>query len=57
MDLDQKVYIPVIAALVGAFVGAFIKEIGTAYQVHREDQRVLKRCLYNQLELWFEILR
>jgi len=54
MGLDPKVYIPVIAALVGAFIGGLIKEIGTAYQAYREDKRVLKRVLYNQLELWLQ---
>lgn len=57
MDWDIKVYGPIIAAFIGAFVGASIKELSTIYQLYREDKRQLKACLFHQLELWFELTR
>lgn len=58
MDLDTlKTYGPIIAAFIGALVGSSIKEISAFYQLRREDRRQLKSCLFNQLELRFEISR
>lgn len=57
LTMNPSIYIPVIAALAGAFVGALIKELGTFYQVRREDKRVLKNVLFNQLDIWREVRR
>jgi hypothetical protein len=55
--MDRQIYIPIIAALVGIVIGALAKELGVMFQGYREDKRVLKRVLYNQLDIWFEIKR
>ena len=55
--MEPTVYIPVIAALAGAFIGAFIKELSSFYQIRREDKRTLKKVLFNQLDIWYEVRR
>ena len=55
--MDPTIYIPVIAALVGAFVGASIKELSSFYVMRREDKRILKKVLFNQLDVWYEVRR
>jgi hypothetical protein len=55
--MDPKIYIPVIAALAGALVGALIKELASFYHAYREDQRTLKVVLFNQLDVWYEVRR
>lgn len=52
MISDSQIYIPVIAALLGTLVGALLKEAGTYFQGYREDKRMLRRVLFNQMDLW-----
>lgn len=58
---DSQIYITVLIALIsglgGTVVGALLAELGIAFRVYREDKRKLKRLLYNQLDLWFELKR
>lgn len=44
-----------IAALCGVVVGSLLKELGVWFQSYRDGKRVLKRVLFNQLVLWFEL--
>jgi CRISPR/Cas system CSM-associated protein Csm2 small subunit len=55
--MELNTYLPIITGLAGAFVGAFLKELGTFFQLRREDKRTLKTVLYNQLDLWIEVRR
>jgi len=55
--MDPKIYIPIIAALAGTLVGALIKELASFYRAYREDHRILKIVLFNQLDVWYEVKR
>lgn len=55
--MDWQFLIPIIPVAVGIFLGAFAKEIGVFIQVGREDNRLLKRVLFHQLNLWWELWR
>lgn len=55
--MDWQFLIPMIPVAVGVFLGAFAKEIGVFMQVSRDDKRLLKRVLFHQLNLWWELWR
>lgn len=55
--MNWQVLIPIISAALGVLLGAFAREIGVVLQIGREDKRVLKRVLFHQLELWWELNR
>lgn len=55
--MNYQIYVPVIAALAGALIGIVGREFGVIVQNYREDKRVLKMVLFNQLDLWVEMWR
>jgi hypothetical protein len=55
--MDWQFLISIIPVAAGVLLGAFAKEIGVFMQVGREDKRLLKRVLFHQLNLWWELWR
>lgn len=55
--MNWQFLITIIPVAVGVLLGAFVKEIGVFMQVSREDKRFLKRVLFHQLNLWWELWR
>jgi hypothetical protein len=55
MNIDPHILIVLLSGLAGAVIGAFSQHLGFFFQTYREDKRVLKKVLYNQLDLWREL--
>lgn len=55
--MNWQFLITIIPVAAGVLLGAFAKEIGVFMQVSRDDKRLLKRVLFHQLNLWWELWR
>jgi hypothetical protein len=53
--LDLPTILPVIATLVGIFIGWLLNELSYIIRCHREDRKQLKEVLHNLLETWYLI--
>lgn len=55
MNIDTQMFIALVSGLLGTLVGAVMTGLGSLFRTYRDDKRVLKRVLYNQLDLWKEL--
>lgn len=55
--MQSQVYITLLTAFGGIILGFLLTQIGNYLQGYREDKRVLKQVLFNQLDIWFEMKR
>jgi len=56
MMLSQT-YIALLTAFGGIVLGFLMSQLGDYFRATREDKRVLKQVLFNQLDLWVELKR
>jgi len=49
-----QTYITLITAFGGIVLGFFVGQVSDYLRANREDRRVLKEVLFNQLDIWFE---
>lgn len=52
-----QIYSGLLIGFAGIVLGFALTQLGNYLQTYREDKRVLKRVLYNQLDIWFELKR
>src|SRR5947209_10091044 len=55
--MERQIYISLLTGLGGIVLGFLLTQLGNYLQSYREDKRVLKQVLFNQLDIWFEIKR
>jgi hypothetical protein len=55
--MQNQIYIAIITGFGGIVLGFLLTQLGNYLQSYREDKRVLKRVLFNQLDMWFELKR
>lgn len=55
--MQSQVYITLLTAFGGIILGFLLTQVGNYLQGYREDKRVLKQVLFNQLDIWLEMKR
>jgi uncharacterized protein YpbB len=53
----SQTYIALLTAFGGIILGFLVSQLGDYLRATREDKRVLKQVLFNQLDLWVELKR
>jgi len=53
----SQTYIALLTALGGIVLGFLLGQVGDYLRATREDKRLLKQVLFNQLDIWVEIKR
>lgn len=53
----MQIYITLLTGFGGIVLGFFLTQLGNYLQSYREDKRVLKQVLFNQLDIWVEMKR
>jgi len=53
--MQSQVYITLLTAFSGIILGFLLTQVGNYLQSYREDKRVLKQVLFNQLDIWVEM--
>jgi hypothetical protein len=55
--MASQTYIALVTAFGGIILGFLMGQLGDFLRANREDKRVLKQVLFNQLDLWVEMKR
>jgi len=55
--MEPQTYIPLLTAFGGIILGFLMGQLSDYLRTIREDKRVLKQVLFNQLDLWAELKR
>src|SRR5919206_3854104 len=53
--MESQIYISLLTGLGGIVLGFLLTQVGNYLQSYREDKRVLKQVLFNQLDIWVEM--
>lgn len=55
--MEGQIYITILTGFGGIILGFLLTQLGNYLQSYREDKRVLKQVLFNQLDIWVEMKR
>src|SRR5262245_40841527 len=55
--MTLQTYIALVTAFGGIVLGFLMGQLGDYLRANRDDKRVLKQVLFNQLDLWVELKR
>lgn len=55
--IKSQIYISLLTGFGGIVLGFLLTQLGNYLQSYREDKRVLKQVLFNQLDIWVEMKR
>ena len=55
--MGYQTYFPLLTAFGGIILGFLMSQLGDYLRTIREDKRILKQVLFNQLDLWSELKR
>jgi hypothetical protein len=55
--MERQIYITLLTGFGGIVLGFLLTQLGNYLQSYREDKRVLKQVLFNQLDIWVEMKR
>jgi hypothetical protein len=55
--MENQIYITLLTGFGGIILGFLLTQLGNYLQSYREDKRVLKQVLFNQLDIWVEMKR
>src|SRR6266478_48330 len=53
--MSNPIYITLLTGLAGIVLGFILTQLGDYLRATREDKRVLKEVLFNQLDIWVEM--
>jgi hypothetical protein len=55
--MENQIFITLLTGFGGIVLGFLLTQLGNYLQSYREDKRVLKQVLFNQLDIWVEMKR